>query len=172
MIDIETLDTTTNSVILSIAAVKFNMNDDLIETFYQNVTPQSCIKLGMTNSEDTVRWWSERPKSAQESVLVDQISIKEALIDLTEFTTEGVHRKAEFWAHGIMFDYGNLENAMTRCGLQHPWEYYQISDTRTLFKACKLDWKNYPRVGTHHNALDDCLTQIKALKEEVFSDGF
>lgn len=164
MIDIETLDTTLHSVIISIAAVKFNFNDDKTETFYRNIHPKTCSELGMTISQETVNWWADQSTDARKAVTINQVHIHDALEDMVEFLSD-LPKHTEYWAQGIVFDYGNLQNALELCDIQDPWLYHKISDSRTLFKFCHLDWTSYPRVGSHHNALDDCLTQIAALKE-------
>ena len=49
MIDIETLSTTPNALILTIGAIKFNRNEDVkdlkeLETFYVRIDQNSCKK--------------------------------------------------------------------------------------------------------------------------------
>ena len=166
MIDIETFDTTLDSVIVAIAAVKFSMEHDDIETFYQNVDAESCSKIGMTISHDTLDWWRKRDAAARNAILPDRVDIGVALSRLSDFIGK-MPKSTEFWAHGVVFDYGNLENAYRRVKQPCPWVYYQISDTRTIFRAAAFDFKTIERVGTYHNAKDDCLTQIKGLKEAL-----
>jgi hypothetical protein len=168
MIDIETYDNTLHSVIASIAAVKFNFTDANMETFYRNVSPVSGKEAGLTVGKDTLDWWASQPKEARAALMHDQIHLKDALLQLSMFLAP-MNKHATYWAQGTVFDFGNLQTALEAFDLKHPWKYYQISDTRTVFKLCKLDFTNYPRVGNHHNALDDCLTQIAALKE-LFPD--
>lgn len=52
MLDLETLSTRTNAVILVIAAIKFNRNDpelplERLQTFYRRIDIQSCVEVGM-----------------------------------------------------------------------------------------------------------------------------
>ncbi len=56
MLDLETLGTTADAVILSIGAVKFNLETGKIddEGFYRSVSVESNLDLGRRISEDTL----------------------------------------------------------------------------------------------------------------------
>ena len=61
MIDLETLDTSPNSVIATIGAVKFdryNISDNIddYQTFYRKINLKSCEEIGLTTSEETLKW--------------------------------------------------------------------------------------------------------------------
>ena len=63
MIDIETLSTNPNSLILTIGAIKFSRNKDIkclkdLDTFYVRINQNSCEKLNMDINKDTLDWWN------------------------------------------------------------------------------------------------------------------
>jgi DNA polymerase III alpha subunit (gram-positive type) len=165
MFDIETLGTAANSSILSIAAVKFEFKNDIVETFTVNIDPKSSKNYGMIVDPETVRWWTEQNPIALKEFMKNQISIDDALDQFTEFVGPN-WKDTIFWVNGASFDYPILQWSYAATGRKHaPWKYWNQRDTRTIYEVFGLDWRNYPRVGTYHNAIDDCLTQIKALKE-------
>jgi 3' exoribonuclease, RNase T-like len=161
MIDIETLATSPNAIILSIAAVKFNFGDDRTENFSVNIDPKSCAEYGMIKDPETIQWWQSQRPDALKAFMSNQIQLKDALSQLTEFSSGDT----VWWCNGMNFDYPILEWSYKALGMRAPWKYWNLRDARTMYAVCDIDMKNYPRVGTYHNALDDCLTQIKALKE-------
>ena len=66
------------------------------------------------------------------------------------------------WAQGTVFDIGILEHLYKQYGMVANWQYWQISDSRTLFKV-----HGDPRVKGKeglHNALEDCVSQAKAVQ--------
>lgn len=163
-IDIETLGTTPDSVIISIGAVKFSFEDDEIETFKQNVDPVSCKKLGMVTQKSTIQFWADQPIEVQKSVMTNQTDIKYALLGLNNFIGE-YSSQNRIWCQGVAFDIPILEWAYRESVIPCPWRYFQIYDTRTIINLSGIDWKNYSRIGDHHDSIGDCLTQIKAIKE-------
>lgn len=163
MIDIETLGSASNAVIVSIAAVKFNFGNDDQESFYTNCNIKSSIERGMGTDASTLQWWKDQPEAVQKALLKDQLPIDQALDKLTEFLGDSV-KDMSMWANGIAFDYPILEWSYKACGKTAPWKYYNVRDARTIYKVMDLDLREFPRVGDHHNALDDCRTQIAALK--------
>jgi exodeoxyribonuclease VIII len=164
MIDIETLGTTPDSVILSIGAVKFSFDDDDIETFKQNIDPRSCKKYGLVTQKDTIQFWADQPIEVQKSVMSNQSDIEYALAGLNNFIG-GYNSKNRIWANGVAFDISMLEWSYRVVGIPCPWRYFQIMDVRTIISLSGIDWKNYPRIGDHHDSIGDCLTQIKIIKE-------
>lgn len=162
-VDIETLSTNTNAVIVSIGAVRFSFDTDEVEKFSVNINPQSSKELGLHISQDTLNFWKKQNPAAISAWKDSPVSLKEALDSFDEFL--GDTKYTQMYANGIAFDYSILQSSYFAIGRKEPWKYYNLMDMRTIFKIAKLDFMNYPRVGNNHSAIDDCLTQIKALKE-------
>jgi exodeoxyribonuclease VIII len=169
MIDLETLSTRNDAVILTIGAVKFNINKELDKTkqLYMRINLQSCKNLKMHTDRSTVKWWKEQSKEAQYEVFEnpDRIDIKDALVKLSEFLKNGKC----IWANSPNFDCVILENAFNKCGIDIPWKFWNLRDCRTVYGLARLNLssfrKNIEDESSAHNALNDCVMQILALKE-------
>jgi hypothetical protein len=172
MIDIETLSTKNNAVILTIGAVKFSMKEkeekEKTKKFYLRIDLQSCIKLKMHIDNNTEKWWKEQSKDAQYEVFEnpDRVSIKDALIELSDFIKDAKC----IWANSPNFDCIILENAYNSCKLEIPWKFWNLRDCRTLYSLANINLTTFKKINetkyiTNHNALDDCIVQILALKE-------
>lgn len=163
MVDLETLSQEPTAVIVTIAAVKFNFDSDEIETFSVNVDPKSSLKYGAIISQDTLDWWKRQDKAAIDAWKLNPISIESAIDQFIEFL--GDCDKTKLWAQGIDYDFVILKFIMKQLGLSAPWKYWNQCDTRTVFTIADFNTKFAPRVGSYHNAIDDCRTQIAWLKQ-------
>ena len=67
MIDIETLATSSDAALVSIAAVRFDLATGIIgDSIYIKIDKQSCLDYGLVVDADTVDWWMRQSKEAQE----------------------------------------------------------------------------------------------------------
>ena len=159
MIDLETLATSPDAAILTIGAVKFDpFGDDLhepsCEKFYVKVDLDSCDRIGLATSEDTINWWAQQSKEAQEEAFSSEgrIDIVDAFNQLYKFCW-GAQR---VWSHGAAFDIVICEHVFGKIGKAVPWSFWQVRCTRTLFDI-GIDPKR-PPVLKHH-ALEDAWNQ-------------
>jgi hypothetical protein len=95
------------------------------------------------------------------------IGLGNALIHFAEW----MRGEVNVWGNGAAFGNVILRSAYAACGLLPPWEFWNDRCYRTL-KNLRPDIK-LERSGTHHNALDDAITQaehavviLSALKEK------
>ena len=67
MIDLETLGTKADSVIISIGAVKFDLDSEQMDDngFYASVSIDSNLERGRKIDEDTLLWWLQQSTDAQ-----------------------------------------------------------------------------------------------------------
>lgn len=165
MLDIETLATSPDSVILTIGAIKFNPFDqdqDMDQGLYFRINVDEQIALGRNVDEGTVAWWGTQSDEVREEALGEdgRVSLEEFTKSLNKFVL-GANR---IWAQGPVFDIVILENLYRQIGKPAPWPYYVIRDSRTLLKA--LGDTRSP--GTLlHNALADCVSQAEAIQDAV-----
>ena len=169
MIDIETLDTRSTGVILSIGAVTFD-DVDLGHTFHRRVDIDSCLKLGMTVSGSTIQWWMEQSDAARKMLTQQGTHITNVLDSFSRaFNWERIE---EVWANGTDFDLAILTNAFERTGLRRPWAYYKGRDYRTVKKlfphALYQELTVEPRVA--HDALEDATSQALTLQALLNSE--
>lgn len=171
MLDIETLDTTTTAVVLSIGAVVFDpFSRTTGEEFYMECTDLTeQQRLGRTISADTVKWWMKQSPEARELLTADPRPESAAVTRdvLTEFK-RFVHRngdtKAEIWGNGADFDNIVLGSLFDTFMVRRPWSYNKNRCYRTMRKMLAPDLP-VKRSGVYHNALDDAITQALHLQE-------
>jgi hypothetical protein len=160
MIDIETLSTKPNAVILNIGAIGF---DPFTNSVYdQHVVYHRVSTDDQDNrdiDDDTVAWWSQQGEEAQVEAFSEdnRVPLEEALDDLSQL----VRKCGRIWANGISFDMTILEDAYKGYNKALPWKYYRVLDARTLYKLCP----NAGRLGNDHHALADCVNQVTLLQK-------
>lgn len=159
MLDLETLGTGSNSAIISIGACTFDPETQLIgSTFHAIVDRTSCLDLGCTMDTSTIEWWEKQSTQARAASYdyKDGLSVNAALLAFSDWCP-GV----EVWGNGSDFDNAMLAELYRKADLPLPWKFYNNRCYRTL--------KNqFPEVlmsrhGTHHNAVDDAVSQAKHL---------
>lgn len=165
MLDIETLATSPDSVILTFGAVKFNPFDadqNISEGLYFRINVDEQIALGRHVDDATVAWWGTQNIDVREEALGehDRISLEDFTKQLNKFLV-GADR---IWAQGPVFDIVILENLYRQLLKPTPWPYYVIRDSRTLLKALGDTRQTGAML---HNALADCVSQAEAIKSAV-----
>lgn len=168
-VDLETLGTTPDSVILTVGAVKFKPNKigEIYDKFYVKLDIDFQMEqLGRVVNDDTLDWWSKQNPAVREDALSesDRISCEEFVREFNRYCV-GVDG---FWAQGAAFDFILLEDLYRNMGEPFPINYYQLRDSRTLFKFFNYDPRkqiNSSQRKAHHNALDDAESQSIALQQ-------
>ena len=172
MIDLETLGTTPDSVIVSIAAVKFDPFDDYQTcgvTADQLPTLNILVDIDSQSDrqidENTVIWWSQQDPQVQERVFnpVGRVNFTEALDQLHRFIWNTGGR---VWAQGTQFDIAMLEHAFRSVNRAYPWQYSQARDSRTLLDLVAV---NLPKAT--HDAVADCWRQIIGVQQALATLG-
>lgn len=163
MIDLETLDTASSSVILSIGAVRFDIEqiDSFGPTFsaHLKLRDQLCFNK-QTISESTLFWWLSQSEEARNSLVSqDRVLSHEALLDFSQFITP----TDRIWGNGADFDNAILANAYIAAGLDVPWRHVNNRCYRTL-KTCFPYISKPEFVGIAHNAVDDAKNQARHLQ--------
>ena len=165
MLDLETLATSPDSVILTFGAIKFNPFDrdtDMDQGLYFRINVDEQIALGRNVDEGTVSWWGTQSPEVRDEALGE-----DGRVDLETFTrmlNKFVLGADRIWAQGPVFDIVILENLYRQLGKPAPWPYYSIRDSRTLLKALG----DTRRPGALlHNALADCVSQAEAIQDAV-----
>ena len=162
MIDLETLGTKPDSVILSLAALKFDpySNKEPTDGIYIKLDVDQQVALPRTIDEDTLNWWAKQSDEIREEAMgeQDRVSLKTATKELNKFLV-GVDK---IWAQGPVFDIVILENLYRQLNIPAPWNYWQIADCRTLFS---LEEDPRKKGDLLHNPLYDCVIQAKGVQE-------
>lgn len=169
MIDLETLGTTQDSVILQIGAVVFDLaTGDNFNSFNIHIDIQSCLDKGLKIDADTLKWWMTQDRYAIYEVFKcpEETSLEVALNRFAYFLST-VKAPIIPWGNGSSFDLGILSTAFKKCGITLPWNFWNERDVRTLLMFDDSVKQKVPFKGTKHNAIDDCLHQI-AMCHDVY----
>lgn len=163
MVDLETMGTGPNAAIIAIGAVEFDTATSRTGCqFYEVVSLESSVAGGGIMDPTTVMWWLGQSDEARKAVQADGVHINVALQRFTTWLGQRALRdELRLWGNGAGFDNVVLETAYQRAQHPCPWRFYNNRCYRTI-KAIAPDVKAI-RVGTHHNALDDAITQARHL---------
>ena len=162
MLDIETMGNGSNSAIIAIGAVAFDIND-ISSRFYQQVNLQSSIDAGMEMDASTVLWWLKQSDDARSAFKVNEksLNISNALIEFSMFC-ESVN-VCGMWGNGAAFDNALLSNAYRKLEIEQPWKFWNDRCYRTVKNI--YQYVEFVRSGTNHNAVDDAESQALHLIE-------
>ena len=161
MIDIESLDTTPNCVILTIGAVLFDpKGSGIIDRLELRPTMEDQTEIyNRSINEDTLRWWSTQSEAAIEEALGDQgrVSLAECMETLYKWSWN--HNCV--WSNGASFDVVVMENAWRQTSDRPnpiPWPFWKVRDTRTLYDVTGVSLKDGGHTTTH-KAVEDAERQ-------------
>lgn len=171
MVDIETLSTALNTVVLSIGAVEFHpFSGKILNEFYQELRLQDQNDRKI--DQGTVVWWvkqaAEHPERAEIFLGENKTPVRNALLLLEAFLGESQvsnnANKKYIWACDPDFDCTILDNLYKECKLRTPWQYYETRSVRTVRGLAQLHDLiiRVPEDKTH-NALEDCKRQVQEL---------
>lgn len=181
MLDLETLSTRSNAVILSIGAVKFDLKKvetvdeikaDPNRTFYANVHIGSQISAGLHIDPDTIAWWQKQSDEARHAVFRGaDFMLPMALMDFTNWL--GSDDGDFLWGNGANFDNVILESAYQANGSMFPFKYNAHRCYRTIKELYRLRFpesfealrKEKIEGLVSHHALDDAIYQTIKLQQ-------
>ena len=166
MIDIETLGICATSVVLSVGAVIFNDEYNIIAKKLYILDKKEQLAKGRTYNQGTIDFWNNQPVEAKRQFKTDHVySIEEFKSDFSNFVKK----------YDIVFVWSTAPNLDISCiqtlfeidkygGSSIPWDYNKIRDVRTVRDYLR----EYPkREGIYHDAIDDCIYQIECLKLSI-----
>ena len=163
MLDIETLSTAQNALVLSVGVVWF-CEKRIIQTHH--IKNRISTATGDV-SKDTVMWWLKQSDEARKAITEPQ----KGVVEMSEYNLVQELRDIlcnysvdTIWSQGS-FDQIIIESLMLRNGVdktQLP-KYYKWRDLRTVRKLLAIDNEVRPKV--QHNALEDAVAQVKTLQD-------
>ena len=175
MLDLETLDTGPDAVVIGIGAIVFDPESQKLgDTFYVEMSDDidAQQRLGRTISGGTLTWWMGQNTEAKAIFSKDGVSpdiripTYDALQKFKSFVEANGAGTAMLWGNGANFDNVILRNLYSAFGMVAPWKFYNDRCHRTV-KNLAITLHNpefQERIGTHHNALDDAITQAVHLQ--------
>lgn len=167
MIDIETLSTKPNGVILSIGAVFFDKSGFGPE-FYVNIDLQSSMDAGFEIDAGTVYFWLKQSSEAGAVLDKEKEPFCDAIRYLHKFIVLNCDvKEVNVWGNSPSFDLVMLKNYIARTDkyLSNAeqtkiWKFYNERDFRTAVDIYKCK-RVKPTVA--HNALEDAKAQAQTL---------
>jgi len=161
MIDLETLGTSLDAVILSIGAVPFNMVGEMGEAFEIFPTVQDQIPSRKVQWS-AIEWWFKQEEQARLSIIeqVRSRMLHECLMLFKDWCEYNLDEKFRVWSNGASFDIAMMNLAFANVNLETPWSYKNQMDCPTMVYMSKISTKKYDGVGVKHNAVNDCKWQI------------
>lgn len=165
MLDLETMGNGPNAAIVAIGAVAFSIERAEIsdDHFYTRVDLDSSVQHGGVIDSSTVMWWMKQSDEARSEIAKDGgIHIIDTLFEFKrwlQFVADG--DESRVWGNGASFDNVILRSAYQRRNQKAPWNWWNDRCYRTV-RALHRDVP-MQRVGTHHNALSDAISQANHL---------
>lgn len=158
MIDIETLGTKSNSVILSICAVRFNIQTAEIVSFFEaNIDIDDSLKHGLKVEGKTLLWWLKQSEEARDKVVGSKrVELAKALDDLRHY----IKYNDYVWGNSASFDCGLLKDAYNAAGMKPSWDFRKEICFRTFSNLVPEIKENQEFLGVKHNPYDDAVHQI------------
>lgn len=173
VIDIETLGTGRDAIIVSIGAIVFNRADKpgtYIDEFEVKIDIEN--QPGRSCDPGTVLWWMKSSMSEARNAAFFKDKHKQVRLGLALKQLEDFMKKydlGECWGNAPDFDMGILQDAYRQHKVEFPMPFWTWSDIRTVEKFFygentrkpgKANWLD----GLAHDALDDCRMEANVIQ--------
>jgi hypothetical protein len=165
-LDIETLSTKTDALVLSIGATQFD-ETKLSNPLHISVDIDEQLAMGREVSQDTLRWWFGQLVNMSEVPFPSEItSVEHTIMALNSYFDEcpGGSKEAVVWVRGPHFDWVILESLASWVNVKLGVRYSNIRDQRTF---CAQQPYTVP-VGEGfipHDALEDAEHQARYIQQ-------
>lgn len=173
MTDIETLGTSSDSTIIQISAIAFDIETGVYISEFNQIADISKNEV-MNVDGDTIKWWLNTNKELLTDLLnsgkqSSKVVLRNFYDWINEFSDE-----VFLWGNGILFDNKLIEHQLKADGLDYPIYYKNDRDMRTIVDLAskklgiteselKERFKDDSLV--EHNAYDDVKYQINLVVE-------
>lgn len=173
MHDLETMGVGPGAAIVAIGAVEFDPGTGKLgREFYQEIRLEDSVACGGVIDASTVLWWMQQSDDARAAVYnKGGVNLLLALIQFAQWLRE-CGPEVKLWGNGAAFDNVILRSAYGLVHMDPPWDHWNDRCYRTL-KNLRPDIE-LVRGGTHHNALDDAITQARhavAILSDLYQGG-
>lgn len=178
VVDIETLSTKADGVILTLGVVPFNPAatstfSQLIESgLHIAFDKQIQLEKGRTVTQDTIDWWDAQGGFDEELLkgAISPADLHEALQPIYELLSANQQQRkhTRWWSRGNAFDIAMLDHLANQFSIESPWRFYNVRDVRTACDfANKQEWDilvRKPKKMHPHNALHDAAYDVMRLQ--------
>lgn len=173
MTDIETLGTKSDSTIIQISAMAFDIETGETSFIFNQVADIEKNEEPLNVTGGTIKWWLNTNKELFASLVNSGTSSSEEVLKnfhewLWDLTVQGAD--LYLWGNGILFDNKMIQQQFENLGLSYPIYYRNDRDVRTIVELAShklgIPEKELKRQFddeklTHHNAFDDVKYQIR-----------
>jgi hypothetical protein len=166
MIDIESLDTSPECVILTIGVVLFDPKGNGIvdKLELRPEIDEQTEKFNRTISDDTIKWWGSQSPQALDEAMGDRG--RESFRSCMEKMSRFCWNRRAVWSNGAGFDIVAMESAWRQLDMKIPWTYWSVRDTRTLFEVAGVSLKDKKyKTKTTHKAVEDAEHQAIVVQD-------
>lgn len=163
MLDVETLGTSADACIISIGAVKFDLESSAFDDtgFYASISVESNLEAKRRIQESTLLWWLNQSKAAQLVFHEPKQTLHGALTDLADWLGDGEYF---MWSNGADFDLPMVAHAYTSLAMDVPWAFWRSRCFRTYKNLPGAKNVKVPFTGVEHNAIADAIYQAKVVQ--------
>lgn len=167
MLDIETLSTRANAIILEVGFALFETGSD-------GVNENSAWRLDLTEqfrnrhfALGTFEWWLERSDAARRAAFLGapRVSIPDFLSDFCIHIPW--HNVTGVWSHGAGFDIPILDDLHKQHNRVVPWHYRTSRDTRTVFWLAGMNASDMVKSELAHSAESDAVAQALSVQKAL-----
>lgn len=171
MLDIETLSTDPDALVLSVGAVLFDpfaAPGTFIDRMH---VPLVLDQPGSKTDLDTVMWWFGQSEAAKAMVelrkAVPLYTPAQMFEEMNAMLTRNNAHGGKVWGNSVSFDCGILRRLATRTGLRTPWGFRDENCYRTWFaefKCLDIYVEAAAKLFVAHDALADAEYQATTLQ--------
>lgn len=177
MVDLETLDTSPDCVVLSIGAVRFDpKGNGVVERLELKPTIEDQTEIyNRSISEETLTWWSKQNSAAMDEAFSEEGRLPFA--ECMEILYKFCWNRRAVWSNGAPFDLVVMEHAWRQTSdkpIPIPWPFYTMRDTRTLYEVAGVKLRSDGHV-TSHKAVEDAERQaivVQQAYKKLMEAGF
>lgn len=169
MIDLETLGTDPDCVVLSIGACVFDFQKKkIVDKFYIVLDTEDQKNCFRTVDQNTLKWWSQQSNQAKKVFTEPKEEVREALDQFVQFILRnGTISQIKPWGNGSTFDISILESLFKDYEVKVPWLFYNVMDLRTFVRFQGKGDKVPKLEGVNHHALDDAINQANYVMSKL-----
>lgn len=170
-VDIESLGTKPGSVILSLAAARFDRRAEhfaAADTFYEVIDLEMSRRQNFEIDTETLKWWMSQSREARVAAFGDPKLLLTLPASVLKAFTGWVRKQETMtgtaaigWAVGQDFDFPLLDAYYQRYEMEMPIKFRNRRDVRTICDIANeiagFEREGIAFGGTKHNALDDAI---------------
>lgn len=165
-IDIETLGTNPDSIILQIGIVGFNPETGAIgPKVNTNIDLERSLAEGFGLTADTFYWWLKQDRRAGATLQENRCHPKTVCTQLEKYILTYTVGPADVrvWGNGAAFDNAIVKNHFQKFGIEVPWQFWNDRCARTLFALNSHIPRVKPKIA--HVAGYDAVAQAETIME-------